>query len=347
MSTKVGINGFGRIGRMILRAWIEGQSSQSSFEIVAVNNPLKKGQTVEHFLHLLEYDSVHGRMKKTIEIEPDGFKIDGKKVKFYAEMDPSNIPWGNEKVEVVIDSTGIFKDKPGLGKHMSGSVKKVIMTAPGEGLDKTFVVGVNDKEYDHKNHHIVSNASCTTNCLAPLVKVLDENFGVEKGLVSTVHSYTNDQRVVDAEHEDLRRARAAGLSMIPTKTGAAKAIGEVMPHLKGKLDGFSIRVPTPDVSVVDACFIVKKPTSREEVNLALKAAATGSLKGILAVVDKELVSIDFVGDNHSSSVDSKYTQVMEGTMVKVLSWYDNEWGYSCRVLDLTALISNHLNKERP
>lgn len=337
---KVGINGFGRIGRMVFRAYLEQAPERGGcpdFEIVAVNNPLKKGQTVEHFLHLLEYDSVHGKLNKNIEVLPDGFRVNGLKIKFYTEMDPSNIPWGETGVEVVIDSTGVFKDKPGLGKHLHSGVKKVIMTAPGDNLDKTFVVGVNDHEYDPSSHHIVSNASCTTNCLAPVVKVLDEVFGLEKGLVSTVHSYTADQRLVDGEHEDLRRARAASMSMIPTKTGAAKAIGEVLPHLKGKLDGFAIRVPTPDVSVIDATFILKKETSKEEVNKVLEEVSKGSLKGILDVSKKELVSIDFTGNPHSSIVDSKYTQVM-GNMVKIVAWYDNEWGYSCRVLDLVKKL---------
>lgn len=337
---KVGINGFGRIGRMVLRAYLEENPERGGcpdYAITAVNNPLKKGQTIEHFLHLLEYDSVHGKLNKNIEVLPDGFTVNGLKIMFYTEMDPSNIPWGDTGVEVVVDSTGVFKDKPGLGKHLHGSVKKVIMTAPGDNLDKTIVMGVNDHEYDPTNHHIISNASCTTNCLAPVVKVLDDALGIEKGLVSTVHSYTADQRLVDGEHEDLRRARAASMSMIPTKTGAAKAIGEVLPHLKGKLDGFAIRVPTPDVSVIDATFIVKKETTKEEVNELLRTAAGGTLLGVLGVSDKELVSIDFTGDSRSSIVDSKYTQVM-GTMVKIVSWYDNEWGYSCRVLDLVKKV---------
>lgn len=349
--TKVGINGFGRIGRMVLRAWLESSPEPSrnpfpDFEIVAVNNPLKKGETIEHFLHLLEYDSVHGRFRGNIEVVEGGFKINGMVVKFYTEMDPANIPWGEEEVDVVIDSTGIFKDKVGLGKHMHSTVKKVIMTAPGDGLDKTFVVGVNDDEYDPKNHHIISNASCTTNCLAPVVKALDDVLKIKRGLVSTVHSFTADQRIVDSNHDDLRRARAASVSIIPSKTGAAKAIGEVIPHLKGKLDGFALRVPTPDVSVVDACFEVEKETTKEEVLEILKAQAEGPMKGVLAVTTKELVSVDFVGDEHSSTVDSKYTQVMDKTMVKVLAWYDNEWGYSCRVLDLVKILSRDLNRSK-
>ncbi len=349
--TKVGINGFGRIGRMVLRAWLESSPEPSrspfpDFEIVAINNPLKKGQTIENFLHLLEYDSVHGRFKGSIEVVDGGFKINGMNVKFYSELDPANIPWGDTGVEIVIDSTGVFKDKPGLGKHMHGTVKKVIMTAPGDGLDKTFVVGTNSNEYDHDKHHIISNASCTTNCLAPVVKVLDDVLKIKRGLINTVHSYTNDQRLVDSEHDDLRRARAAAVSIIPSKTGAAKAIGEVLPHLKGKLDGFALRVPTPGVSVVDACFEVEKETTKEEVNELFKKASEGDMKGVLCFSTKELVSVDFVGDSHSSIVDSKYTQVMEKTMVKVLAWYDNEWGYSCRVLDLTTIVARGLNASK-
>lgn len=332
MSIKVGINGFGRIGRMVFRAWL---AKPEGVEIVAVNNPLKKGQTKEHFLHLLEFDSVHGRLKADIKVTAEGFSVNGKEVKFHAELDPSNIPWG--EVEVVVDSTGVFKDKPGLGKHLHGKVKKVIMSAPGDNLDATIVMGVNEDSYDKNLHHIVSNASCTTNCLAPVVKALDDVLGIEKGMVGTVHAFTADQRLVDGEHEDLRRARAAGMSIIPTKTGAAKAVGEVLPHLKGKLDGYALRVPTPDVSVIDASFIMKRETTKEEVNEILQKAAEGSMKGILGYSTKELVSIDFTGDERSSIVDAKYTQVM-GSMVKVVSWYDNEYGYSCRVLDLIKIL---------
>lgn len=339
---KVGINGFGRIGRMVLRAWLESSPEPSrnpfpEFVITAINNPLQKGQTVEHFLHMLEYDSVHGRMKGDIEVLPDGFKVNGMPIKFYTEKDPSQIPWGETGVDIVLDCTGFFKDKAGLGKHLHSGVSKVIMSAPGEDLDLTIVMGVNEDQYDPKQHHIISNASCTTNCLAPIVKVLDEALGIEKGMVGTVHAVTNDQRVVDSEHSDIRRARAAYLSIIPTKTGAAKAVSEVLPHLKGKLDGYALRVPTPDVSIIDATFIVKKTTTKDEVNNILKQAAEGPLKGILGFTTKELVSVDFTGDSRSSIVDSKYTQVM-GTMVKVVSWYDNEWGYSCRMLDLIRKV---------
>ena len=335
--TKVGINGFGRIGRMVFRAWIQNLNTHSDIEIVSVNNPLKSGQTLEHFLHLLEYDSVHGKLKADIKMTSKGFSVNGKEVAFYSQMDPSNIPWGNESVEVVVDSTGVFKDKTTLGKHLHSGVKKVMMSAPGD-TDKTLVLGVNTHEYDKQNHHVVSNASCTTNCLAPIVKIMDEKFGVEKGLMNTCHSYTMDQMLCDNLHEDLRRARAAALSIIPTKTGAAKAVAEVLPHLKGKLDGFALRVPTPDVSVVDITFILKKNTTKEEINSVLEEASKGDLKGILSVSKKELVSIDFVGDTHSSIVDAKYTLVMDGNMVKILSWYDNEFGYSCRVLDLVKIL---------
>ena len=340
----VGINGFGRIGRMVLRAWVDYVYQckvlrmEPKILIKAVNNPLKKGQTKEHFLHLLEYDSVHGKMNKEIEVTTKGFKIFGYEIAFFSEMDPSLINWSSENIEVVVDSTGIFKDKAGLGKHMRGTVKKVIMSAPGDGLDKTVVMGVNDHEYDSNIHHILSNASCTTNCLAPVAKIIDKAFGIEKGLVSTCHAVTADQRLVDGEHEDMRRARAAFASMILTKTGAAKAVGEVLPHLNGKLDGMSIRVPTLDVSVIDANFVLKKTTTAEEVNQLFREASKGEYMGIVSVSDKELVSVDFTGNSNSAIVDSKYTKVMDGNLLKVMAWYDNEWGYSCRVLDLIKIL---------
>lgn len=336
---KVGINGFGRIGRMVLRAYLQEDPDRNPFlgyEIVAVNNPLKKGQTVEHFLHLLEYDSVHGRLKKNIESTPDGFKVNGLEIKFYTELDPANIPWGDTGVEVVLDCTGVFKDKAGLGKHMHSTVKKVVQSAPGD-TDLVMVLGCNEQEYDKNKHHIISNASCTTNCLAPITKVIDEALGVEKGLMSTTHSYTMDQNLQDNLHEDLRRARAANLSIIPTKTGAAVAVGKVLPHLQGKLDGFALRVPTPDVSVLDITFIVKRDTTKEEVNQILKTASETTHKGIIGYTTKELVSSDFIGDSRSSIVDSKYTQVM-GNLVKIVAFYDNEWGYSCRMIDVLKLV---------
>lgn len=335
---KVGINGFGRIGRMVFRAWLKSEPRPHKnpfpdYEIVAVNNPLKKGQSIEHFIHMLTYDTVHGKLGSEIEVLSDGFIIHGKKIMFFTEMDPANIPWESCGVDVVVDSTGVFKDKEGLSKHLHGTVKKVIMTAPGDNLDGTFVMGVNDHLYDKNLHHVISNASCTTNCLAPIVKVLEENFGVEKGLVSTCHAVTNDQSTLDFIHDDLRRARAAFSNIIPTKTGAAKAVALVLPSMKNKLDGFALRVPVPDVSVVDGCFVLKKEVTKEEINEAFKKASEKELFGILGYNEKELVSSDFIGDSRSSIVDSKYTQAI-GNLVKVLSWYDNEWGYSCRVLDL-------------
>jgi len=337
MVKKIGINGFGRIGRMVFRAWLE-QNDRNPFpdlDIVAVNNPLGKDQSIGHFVHMLEFDSVHGRLKGNFSVTDHGFSYNGKYIAFFTEKDPAFIPWDSVGVDLVVDSTGIFKDKQGLGKHIKGSVKKVIMSAPGDNLDGTFVIGVNDHLYDTAIHNIVSNASCTTNCLAPIVKVLDDNFGIVGGLVSTCHSYTADQRLVDGEHSDLRRARAAAMSIIPSKTGAAKAIGEVLPHLKGKLDGFALRVPTPNVSVVDATFELHKQTTKDEVNKVLELAANSlNFKGILAISDKELVSIDYNGNSYSCTVDSKYTMVMNGKIVKILAWYDNEWGYSNRVLDL-------------
>lgn len=336
---KVGINGFGRIGRTVLRIYLQRVvKGDTSLEIVAVNNPLKTGQSISDFVHLLMFDSVHGRLNMDVKVEADGFTVNGKKVKFFTEKEPDKIDWTSVGVDVVIDSTGIFKDKNTLGKHMRGSVKKVVMTAPGDSLDGTFVMGVNDSSYDKAIHHIVSNASCTTNCLAPVAKAIDDAFGIESGVVSTVHAFTADQRLVDSEHDDLRRARSAHLNMIPTKTGAAAAVGLVLPHLKGKLDGFAIRVPVADVSVVDASFVVKKEVTAAEVNDVLKKASNGEMKGVLAFSELELVSSDFIGDPHSSIVDAKYTKVMNKTLVKVLSWYDNEAGYSNRVLDLVKIL---------
>ena len=334
---KVGINGFGRIGRTIFRQFLTQKTE--GIDIVAINNPLRANEKIEDYLHLLKYDSVHGVLKDfSFKVVSGGFECNGKLIKFFTELDPSNIDWSSVKVDVVVDSTGVFKDKKSLGKHIKGSVKKVIMSAPGDDLDLTVVMGVNDHLYETTKHHIVSNASCTTNCLAPLAKVIDDNFSIVKGIVTTIHSYTADQRLVDANHEDLRRARAANLSMIPTKTGAAKAVGLVMPHLKGKLDGFAVRVPTPNVSLVDATFEIKKDASKEDINKVLEEAANGKLKGILKLSKEELVSVDFNGTTESSIIDSKYTMVLEKNMIKVLSWYDNETGYSSRVLDLIKIL---------
>lgn len=342
MSTvKVGINGFGRIGRTVFRAYLKRLAlGDKSIEIVAVNNPLIKGQEIKHFLHMLKNDTVHGRLEDLKTEVGDGyFMVNGKRVSFNTEKDPATIDWSKDGVQVVVDSTGIFKDKAGLGKHLKGTVKKVVMSAPGDDLDATIVMGVNNDTYDKTIHHIVSNASCTTNCLAPVAKVIDKAFGIEKGLVTTCHAITNDQKVVDSDHSDLRRARAASVNMILTTTGAAKAVGIVLPHLKGKLDGMSIRVPILDVSIIDASFILKRDVTTEEVNKVLKdASESPEMKGILGYSEEELVSSDYIGNSHSSIIDSLYTKVMGGNMLKVMSWYDNEFGYSCRVLDLIKIL---------
>ena len=330
---KVGINGMGRIGRTVLREFFN--RNESEFEIVAVNNPGK----AEQYVHLLKYDSVHGPFQGDVHLEGDSLSINGKLLKFYSQRDPSEIPWGDLGVQVVIDSTGVFKDKEGLSKHMHGTVKKVIMCAPGKGLDATFVMGVNHNIYDASKHHVVSNASCTTNCLAPIVKVLNEKFGIETGFMTTVHSYTSDQMLLDGSHSDPRRARAAAMSIIPTTTGAAKTVGEIIPELKGKLDGYSFRVPTPNVSLTDFVATLKKPASKEEINAALKEASETSLKGILRYETEELVSVDFMGMRHSSCLDASLTNVI-GNTVKVVSWYDNEAGFSNRVLDLVKFIGS-------
>jgi glyceraldehyde-3-phosphate dehydrogenase type I len=330
---KVGINGMGRIGRTILREYFN--RDEKEIEIVAVNNPGNPNE----YVHLLKYDSVHGPFKYETHIENHDLVINDKKIKFYASKDPSEIPWGDLGVQVVIDATGKFKDKEGLGKHMHGTVKKVIMCAPGKGLDATFVMGVNNNTYDSAKHHIMSNASCTTNCLAPIVKVLNEKFGIENGFMTTVHSYTSDQMLLDGSHSDPRRARAAAMSIIPTTTGAAKTVGEIIPELKGKLDGYSFRVPTPNVSLTDFVATLKKPATKEEINAALKEASETSLKGILRFETDELVSVDFMGMRHSSCVDASLTNVI-GNSIKVVSWYDNEAGFSNRVLDLVNYIAS-------
>lgn len=330
---KVGINGMGRIGRTVLREFFN--RNESEFEIVAVNNPGK----AEQYVHLLKYDSVHGPFQGDVHLEGDSLSINGKLLKFYSQKDPSEIPWSDLGVQVVIDSTGVFKDKEGLSKHMHGTVKKVIMCAPGKGLDATFVMGVNHNIYDASKHHVISNASCTTNCLAPIVKVLNEKFGIETGFMTTVHSYTSDQMLLDGSHSDPRRARAAAMSIIPTTTGAAKTVGEIIPELKGKLDGYSFRVPTPNVSLTDFVATLKKPASASEINAALKEASETSLKGILRYETEELVSVDFMGMRHSSCLDASLTNVI-GNTVKVVSWYDNEAGFSNRVLDLVKFIGS-------
>lgn len=331
---KVGINGMGRIGRTVLREYFN--RAETDFDIVAVNNP---GAPAE-YLHLLKYDSIHGRFDAQVKLEGDNLTINGKTIKFFTQRDPSEIPWSALGVQIVIDATGIFKDKPGLSLHMKGgSVKKVIMCAPGKGLDATFVMGINNNIYDATKHHIVSNASCTTNCLAPIVKVLNDKFGIENGFMTTVHSYTSDQMLLDGSHSDPRRARAAALSMIPTTTGAAKTVGEIIPELKGKLDGYSIRVPTPNVSLTDFTANLKKTATKEEINAALKEASETHLKGVLRFETEELVSVDYMGMRESSCVDASLTNVI-GNNVKVVAWYDNECGFSNRVLDLVKFMAS-------
>jgi glyceraldehyde 3-phosphate dehydrogenase len=326
MAVKVGINGFGRIGRNIMRAAL----SSRDIDFVAVND-LTNAATLAH---LLKYDSVLGNLSADVKASGDGISVDGDEFKVLSIKDPAQLPWKDLGVDVVFEATGIFATREGGEKHRAAGAKKVIFTAPAKGPDVTLVLGVNDDTYDPKRHHLISNASCTTNCLAPLAKAIHESFGIRKGWMTTIHSYTNDQNLLDLPHRDLRRARAAAMSMIPTTTGAASAVGEVLPELKGKLDGFSMRVPTPNVSVVDLNVLLNKKATGEEVNAALRAAAAGPLKGILDVSEAELVSIDFRGNPFSSIVDAPYTKVMDGDFLKVLSWYDNEWGYSNRCVDL-------------
>jgi glyceraldehyde 3-phosphate dehydrogenase len=333
MAVKIGINGFGRVGRQVLKAVNENYAGK--IEVVAIND-LTDTKTNAH---LLKYDSNYGIYPGKIEAKADAIVVDGKEVKVLSERDPAKIPWGKYGIEVVIESTGLFTDGPKAAAHKQGGAKKVIITAPAKGEDVTIVLGVNDSHYDPKKHHIISNASCTTNCVAPVVKVLNDSFGVEKGLMSTIHAYTNDQRILDQVHKDLRRARTAGVNIIPTTTGAAKAVTVVIPELAGKLHGMAYRVPTTTVSVVDLVVDLKKPATADEVNKALKKAAEGSLKGILGYCEEELVSIDFKGNPTSSIVDAPSTMVIGGNMVKVVSWYDNEWAYSCRVADLVAFIA--------
>jgi glyceraldehyde 3-phosphate dehydrogenase len=330
---KVGLSGFGRIGRDVLRIYAE--KDVNDFEIVALN----ASGDLNILAHLFKYDSLYGRFNGTMEVVEDGFMLNGKKIKVVDHRNPEEIPWKELGVDLVIDSTGAFRDREGLSKHLTAGAKKVILTAPAKKEDITIVMGVNDKDYDPAKHNIISNASCTTNCLAPVAKVILDNFGIKKGLMTTVHAYTNDQQILDKRHKDLRRARAAAESIIPTTTGAAKAVALVIPELKGKLNGFAMRVPTPTVSVVDVVFEVEKATTAEEVNRVLKEASEGAMKGILGYSEEPLVSIDYRGDKHSSIVDGLTTMVIDN-MVKVVSWYDNEWGYSERVVDLASLVAN-------
>ena len=335
MAVKVGINGFGRIGRNIFRAAL----ADKEIDIVAVND-ITDAATLAH---LLKYDSILGILDAEVKPLENAIAVNGKTVKVLAKKDPAELPWKDLGVDVVIESTGLFTDKEKAVKHITaGGARKVIISAPAKGHDVTIVLGVNDNAYDAAKHSVISNASCTTNCLAPVAKVIRDNFGIKRGLMTTIHSYTNDQKILDLPHKDLRRARAAGQSMIPTSTGAAKAIGEVIPELKGKLDGIAVRVPTPNVSLVDVVFEVDKKTTIAEVNNAIKAAADGKMKGVLAYTDEPLVSIDFRMNPNSSIVDLDSTNVIDGNMVKVLSWYDNEWGFSKRVIDLLHLIGRSL-----
>jgi glyceraldehyde 3-phosphate dehydrogenase len=326
MAVRVGINGFGRIGRNIMRAAL----SDDNIDFVAVND-LTSAHTLAH---LFKYDSVLGNLHAKIESKGDSIVVDGDEFKVLSMRDPAQLPWKDLGVDVVFESTGLFTDRDSAAKHLAAGAKRVVITAPAKKPDITLVLGVNDDHYDPAKHQIISNASCTTNCLAPLAKVLHQTFGIKKGWMTTIHSYTNDQQLLDLPHKDLRRARAAALSMIPTTTGAAAAVGEVLPELKGKLDGISVRVPTPNVSVVDLAVIVNAKVTSDDVNRALQQAADGPLKNILSCSTEELVSIDFKGNPHSSIVDMPYTKVMDGDFVKVLSWYDNEWGYSNRCVDL-------------
>jgi glyceraldehyde 3-phosphate dehydrogenase len=330
MATRIGINGFGRIGRVFFRTL----AGHPEFEVVAIND-LTDTATLAH---LLKYDSVHGRYKGTVEAGPDSLIIDGRTIKVLAAKDPAELPWKALGVEYAVESTGKFTDRAGAGKHLAAGAKKVVISAPAKEPDLTVVLGVNEGTYKPAEHHIVSNASCTTNCLAPVVKVLHDTFGVKRGQMTTIHSYTNDQKILDFPHKDLRRARAAAMSMIPTSTGAAKAIGLVLPELKGKIDGFSMRVPTPNVSVVDFVAELAKPADEKAINAALKAAADGKLKGILDYTEEPLVSVDFCGSSASSTVDAGCTKVIDGTLAKVIAWYDNEMGYSCRLRDLITFM---------
>ncbi len=331
---RVAINGFGRIGRNFARCWI-GRAN-SKVELVAINDTSDPRTNA----HLLRYDSMLGRLQNAdISADDNSITVNGKTIKCVSDRNPENLPWKEWQIDLIIEATGVFISKEGASKHINAGAKKVLITAPGKNEDGTFVMGVNHHDYNHDEHHIISNASCTTNCLAPIAKVLNEKFGIIKGTMTTTHSYTGDQRILDASHRDLRRARAAGINIVPTSTGAAKAVALVIPALKGKLNGVALRVPTPNVSMVDFVVQVEKPTITEEVNQALKEASENSLKGILGYSELPLVSSDYQGTNESSIVDSNLTMVMGNDMVKVMAWYDNEWGYSQRVLDLAELVA--------
>jgi glyceraldehyde 3-phosphate dehydrogenase len=331
MAVKIGINGFGRIGRNFFRAAYKDPSLQ----VVAVND-ITDAKTLAH---LLKYDSIHGRFEASVDVKENAIVVNGKEVQVLACKDAADLPWGKLGVEIVIECTGRYTDRDGAGKHLTAGAKRVIISAPAKGEDATFVMGVNEKTFDPAKHFILSNASCTTNCLAPVAKVLLDTFGIERGLMTTIHAYTNDQKILDLPHKDLRRARAAGVSMIPTTTGAAKAVSLVIPELKGRLDGMAIRVPTPNVSVVDLTAELSSSATAEEINAAMKVASEGPMKGILQYVDEPLVSVDFNHDPASSSFDALSTKVIAGKMAKVLAWYDNEWGYSCRLVDLAKYVA--------
>ena len=334
MKTKIGINGFGRIGRLVVRAIKSCQNDK--LEVAVVNDLADTGTNA----HLLKWDSTYGRYLGEVEAKESAIIVDGKEIKAISETDPAKIRWQDYGVDIVIESTGLFTDATKAAAHFEGGAKKVLISAPAKNEDITIVLGVNEKEYDPKKHRVISNASCTTNCIAPVVKVLNQNFGVNKGLMTTIHAYTNDQRVLDIFHKDLRRARAAALNLIPTTTGAAKAVTQVIPELEGKIHGLAFRVPTPTVSVVDFVADLNKEASVEEVNQALKTASEGELAGIIEYCEEELVSMDFKGNPASSIVDAPSTMVIEGNMVKIIAWYDNEWGYSCRLADLAVYIAD-------
>lgn len=332
MQTRIAINGFGRIGRITLKAMLKKDAQR--FKIIAVND-LADTKTLAH---LFKYDSVHGKFEGEVKADEDRLNINGESIKVLSEKDPANLPWGNLGVDIVIEATGVFRDRQEAQKHLASGAKKVIIAAPAKDEDITIVLGVNHDRYDPKQHNIISNGSCTTNCLAPVAMVLDEEFGIRRGLLTTVHSYTNDQRILDLPHKDLRRSRAAFISIIPTTTGAAKSVGLVLPHLKGKLNGLAIRVPTPTVSITDFVVELDRSVTREQVNDVFREAAGHRLKGILDYSEEDLVSVDYRSDPHSSIIDTSSTMTMEGNMVKILAWYDNEWGYSHRVADLVEYI---------
>jgi glyceraldehyde 3-phosphate dehydrogenase len=336
MSTRIGINGFGRIGRQVLKIMKENYAEE--FDVVAFNDL----GDLKTMAHLFKYDSTYGRFTGDLVVKEDGLVIDGDFVKALSESDPAKLPWKELGVDVVIEGTGVFRDRAGASKHLEAGAKKVIITAPAKQPDVTIVLGVNDAAYDPDAHHIISNASCTTNCLAPAAKVVQDEFGIVKGLMTTIHAYTNDQRILDLPHKDLRRARAAGLNIIPTTTGAAKAVSLVIPELEGKFDGYALRVPTPTVSVVDFVAVLEKPATTEKLHAAFRKAAAGPMKGILGFEEEPLVSSDFRMDTRSSVVDAQFTAMMGDDMAKVVTWYDNEWGYSTRTVDLAALVGKSL-----